>query len=244
MSAFIGFLVHQLTTQYRKKGMAEIDPTKLSIKERYRLLVEVITPRPIGLISTMSSNGKHNVAPYSFFNGVGSNPMTVLFCPVTNSDGSDKDSMRNALPREQGGRGEFVANVVVEGIEKQVAAASEPLAFGESEFELAGFTPLPSTKISAPRVAESPIHFECKTIHVVRTHAGLAGSGNVVIGQVVYVHVADDLLDAAGQIISRNIKTIGRMGGPDYVRTGDVFSLMRGKTALAPPASGSGPKKS
>ena len=173
----------------------EFDVARLSVAERYKLLIGGIVPRPIALVSTVSADGDPNVAPFSFFNGIGSDPMTMLFCPGNKDDGSEKDTLRNAKPTEEGGTGEFVVNLAVETYARKVAAAAEPLDYGESEFGLTGLTPSSSTVVAAPRVAESPLCFECRTIQVVRTNPGRPGAGNIVIGRVVHVFVRDDLVN-------------------------------------------------
>lgn len=213
-----------------------LDPAQLSQPDRYKLLIGLIVPRPIALVSTISPGGMLNVAPFSFFSGLGSNPLTLLFCPATNQDGGEKDSLRNAKPVGEGGVGEFVVNVVSEDMARRMAACAEPLAFGESEFELSGFTPAPSDAVRPPRVAEAPASFECRTMQVVRTNPGVAASGNVVIGEVVRVHVRDGLLNDRLHTDAGTLSAIGRMGGAEYVRTGcasERFEMPMGRRALA-----------
>lgn len=106
----------------------EIDPEQLSIAERYKLLIGGIIPRPIALVSTVSPDGRANLAPYSFFSGVGSNPMSLLFCPINNMDGSMKDTLRHALQPEEGGTGQFVVNVATEGYAESVKLAGTALS--------------------------------------------------------------------------------------------------------------------
>src|SRR5262245_20904225 len=154
----------------------EINPESISQPERYKLLIGCIVPRPIAFVSTVSPNGtSFNLAPFSFFNGVGSNPMTLLFCPANKADGSAKDTLRNCKPVSEGGTGQFVVNAAIDAYAQKVAAASEPLPYGESEFELTGLTMAPSVKVKPPRVAESPVAFECETMQVIRTHPGPGG---------------------------------------------------------------------
>ena len=158
----------------------ELLPEDLEVRDRYKLLIGSVVPRPIAFVSTSSPAGDHNLAPYSFFTAVGSNPMTPLFCPATKPDGSDKDTLRNCLLPEEGGIGEFVVNVATESYARKVAAAAEVLPYGKSEFELTGLTPIPSSRVRPPRLAESPISFECETLQVLRTAPGEPGSGNLV----------------------------------------------------------------
>lgn len=210
----------------------QLDPAALSITDRYKLLIGCIVPRPIALVSTISPDGLLNVAPYSFFNGVGSNPMTLLFCPANNADGSEKDTLRNAKLVDEGGVGEFVVNIVSESIERQMAASAEPLPYGRSEFELAGLTATPSSRIRPPRVAESPVGFECRTTMVVRTNPGAPGGGNIVIGEVMHIHLRDGLVNERLHTDADRLAAIGRMGGLGYCRTRDRFDLPVGAAAL------------
>jgi flavin reductase (DIM6/NTAB) family NADH-FMN oxidoreductase RutF len=210
----------------------DIDPLDLEIRDRYKLLIGNIVPRPIAFVSTVSPDGATNLAPYSFFTGIGSNPMTLLFCPGTLPDGTDKDSLRNALPPEEGGVGQFVVNIATEDYAFEVAGAAEVLPYGESEFDLTGLTPVPSLRVRPPRVAESPTAFECETLQVVRTAPGEKGSGNVVIGRVVHIHVDDDLVDERFHTDPDRLRAIGRMGGMEYCRTRDRFEMPRGREAL------------
>lgn len=210
----------------------ELSPEDLDIATRYRILVGAIVPRPIAMVSTVSVDGRPNLAPYSFFNGAGSNPMTLLFCPANNSDGSEKDTLRNCKPVGEGGTGQFAVNVAVESYYREVAAASEPLAPGESEFELTGLTTAPSRLIAPPRIAESPITFECETMQVIRTNPGAKAGGNVVLGRVVHLHLRDDLVDERLRIDPAKLRAIGRLGGLGYCTTRDRFEIPRGRAAL------------
>ncbi len=209
-----------------------LDPSSLSTPERYKLLIGCIVPRPIAFVSTISPDGRSNLAPYSFFNGVGSNPMMLMFCPANAADGGEKDTLRNAKPPTAGGVGEFVVNLAVESYQREVAAAAEELPFGESEFELTGLTPAPSTKVRPPRVAESPVAFECETVQVVRTNPGEPAGGNVVIGRVVAIHLAEGLVNERMHVDPERLAAIGRMGGTSYCSTRDRFDIPRGRAAL------------
>jgi flavin reductase (DIM6/NTAB) family NADH-FMN oxidoreductase RutF len=211
----------------------ELDPATLPSADRYRLLIGAIVPRPIALVSTISPDGRVNLAPFSFFNGVGSDPMMLLFCPVNRNDGTEKDSLRNAKPSAEGGVGEFVVNLAVEAYERQVAAAAEPLAYGESEFDLVGLTPSPSRLVRPPRVAESPVAFECRTETVIRTGQGVPSAGNIVLGRVVHVFVRDDVINERFHLDPDTLRTIGRMGGLGYIRTRERFDMPMGKAALS-----------
>lgn len=210
----------------------EINPADLAVRDRYKLLIGGIVPRPIALVSTISPDGRPNLAPFSFFAGVGSNPMTLLFCPANNDDGTEKDSLRNAKPTGEGGVGEFVVNAAIDGYARSVAAAAEALAYGQSEFDLSRLTPIASVAVRAPRVGESPVSYECRTVQVVRTNPGAPAGGNIVIGEVVRVHIADAIINERFHIDPDGLDAIGRMGGTTYCRTRDRFDLPFGRGAI------------
>lgn len=206
-----------------------VDPNELEIAERYRLLIGTIGPRPIAVVSTVSTDGKPNLAPFSFFAGVGSNPMTMLFCPANDGEGNEKDSLCNAKPESEGGTGQFAVCVATAEIIERVAVAAEPLPRGESEYVLSGLTPIPCNSIRAPRVKESPVCFECETVSVTRTNPGAPAGGNVVMGRVLRVHVDDSLLNERMHTDQAALDLVGRMGGLSYCRTRDRFDLRPGK---------------
>jgi len=210
----------------------ELDPLDLEPRVRYRLMIGCIVPRPIALVSTISPDGRPNLAPFSFFNGVGAEPMTLLFCPANKADGSEKDTLANCKPVEEGGRGEFVVNVALEGYRREVAAAGEPLAHGDSEFELTGLGAAASRVVGPPRVAESPVAFECRTVRVMRLAPGVAGGANVVVGEVVHLYVRDDVVDEELRVLPDRLPAIGRLGGLGYCTIRDRFDLPRGRAAL------------
>lgn len=210
----------------------EIDPESLGLAERYKLLIGAIVPRPIAFVSTVSPDGRHNLAPFSFFNGVGSDPMSLLFCPSNKPDGSEKDTLRNAKPASEGGVGQFVVNVVAEPFAREMAAAAEDLPYGESEFEMTGLARAPSVKVRPDRVAPAPVCFECETTHVVRLNSGVPGGGNVVIGRIVHVFARDDVIDERYRVDPARLLAVGRMAGLTYVRTRDRFDIPWGRKAL------------
>ena len=210
----------------------DIDPSSISVAERYKLLIGAVAPRPIAFVSTVSPDGAPNLAPYSFFNAVGSNPMTMLFCPANTPEGGEKDSLRNAKPVDEGGVGEFVVNIASASMARQVAGAAEALEYGESEFDLVGLTPAPSVAVAPPRVAEAPVAFECVTDRVIRTNPGEPGGGNVVIGRVVRAHAAPGLVNERMHVDPAALDSIGRMGGAAYCFTRERFELPVGRDAL------------
>ena len=205
----------------------EIDPAELSGAERYKLLVGGVIPRPIAVVSSQDAEGRLNLAPFSFFNGVGSEPMCLLFCPANKGDGTEKDSLRNA-----DATGEFVVNVAPDRLIERIAAAAEPLEYGESEFDLAGLEPVESKLVAPPRLGGSPVSYECRRREILRLAPGVSGGANIVIGDVVHVFVEDDAIDERFRIDPVALDLVGRLGGFGYTRTRDRFSIRAGKAAL------------
>ena len=198
-----------------------IDMEKSPAREIYKVMIACITPRPIAWVSTISPSGVPNLAPFSFFNGIGANPPTVLFCPVNRRDGSKKDTLVNIEATK-----EFVVNVVPFSLAKPMNDTSADLPYEVNEFEKAGIDPAPSLKVKPPRVKDSPVYFECVLHQVVTVGEGALGA-NVVIGRIVCIEIADAVLAADGQIDPRKLDTVGRMGGSLYSRTTDLFELQR-----------------
>jgi flavin reductase (DIM6/NTAB) family NADH-FMN oxidoreductase RutF len=198
-----------------------IDPSATPARDFYKLLIACITPRPIAWVSTISPKGIPNLAPFSFFNGIGANPPSVLFCPVNHRDGSKKDTLLNVEATKQ-----FVVNIVPFALAKPMNETSAELPYEQNEFDFAKVTPAPSVKVKPPRVKESPIHMECELYQIVNVGTGPIGA-NVVIGRIVWMDISESVLDDKGQIDPRKLDTIGRMGGMGYARTTDLFDLPR-----------------
>lgn len=210
-----------------------LDPAELSAERIYKLMIGAIMPRPIAVVGTRAPDGSSmNLAPFSFFCGVGSNPMTLCFCPANDEAGGEKDTLRNAKPVADGGSGEFTVSVAPHRIIRQVVAAGEGLGYGESEFALTGLTPIAGERVRAPRVGESPVAFECRTMQVIRTNPGAPNGGNIVVGQVVLVHADESVLDAHGRLDPATLDLVGRMAGLGYCTTRDRFDLPWGRAAL------------
>ena len=165
----------------------------------------IVGPRPIGWVSTRGTDGSVNLAPYSFFNAFNYTPPIIGF-----SSTSAKDSLRNA--RETG---EFVWNLTTRDLAERMNASCAAVPYGTNEFELAGLTPLPSRLVSVPRVAESPVHFECKVIEIIqlKSHTGVPAQGWLTLGEVVAVHIDKALLDD-GIFDTFGAGIVLRAGGP------------------------------
>ena len=203
------------------KNKLSINTKEIPFQERYKLLIGSIVPRPIGFVSTISPSNIYNLAPFSFFNGVCSEPMTVLFCPVIRgSDGQEKDTLKNIKATK-----EFVVNIVSEEIAEQMNQCSAEYPYGVDEFKETGLTPEKSKIVKAPLVKEAKINMECQLLHLIEI-GNKPGSGTVVIGEVIYFHVREDVYKD-GKIILSNLKPVARLGGTDYARVTDTFSLPR-----------------
>jgi flavin reductase (DIM6/NTAB) family NADH-FMN oxidoreductase RutF len=189
--------------------------------EVYHTLVGVVTPRPIAWVTTVDRAGRVNLAPFSFFNAFGANPPVVVFSPTRRRDSSKKDTLLNVEAT-----GEFVLNAAVAPLAEQINLSSKELPPGESEVEFVGLTTAPSLKVKPPRIAESPVHLECRVRQVVPVGDGPIAA-NLVIGEVLVIHVADDMLDARGKVDPRKLRTIARLGGDWYCHTSDLFEMRR-----------------
>jgi flavin reductase (DIM6/NTAB) family NADH-FMN oxidoreductase RutF len=198
-----------------------LDFEKLTPRESYPWIINAINPRPIAWVSTISATGKTNLAPFSFFQGVCANPPTLLFTGANDRNGKKKDSVVNIeqVP-------EFVVNVVPYALRDVMNQTSAPLPHGESEFEKFNIATTPSLKVKPPRVAASPVAFECKLDRIVRVGEGPLAA-NVVFGRILCVHVSEAVLGADGQLDPHKLDTIGRMGGDYYARTTELFTIKR-----------------
>ena len=183
----------------------------------------LIVPRPIGWISTRDRDGVVNLAPYSFFNGVCSNPPTVMFASDgTHVEGHFKDSATNA--RETG---EFVCNLATWELREAMNATSANVARAVNEFELAGLTPIPSRLVGPPRVMESPVHLECKHLQTVELPNNNPDCPTLVVfGRVVGIHIDERILKD-GMIDMDVFKPIARLGYMDYSMVDNVFTMQR-----------------
>ena len=200
-----------------------IDTSTTSWVDVYRRLTEVVIPRPIALVATVDPDGVANVAPFSFFTVVSSNPPFIAFAPHRKGrNGTKKDTLRNI---EQ--VGEFTVSVVTEEIAERVNQCAAPLPYGDSEFEHSGLTPVAAERVKAPLVAESPVGLEC-VLEEIRTYGDEGGAGSLVVGRVVLMHFDATVRDPAdGRVLHERLRAVGRMGGSLWGRTLDTFPLER-----------------
>lgn len=193
--------------------MVSIDPKDLPVQKLHQYLLGAIGPRPIAFASTVDAEGKPNLAPFSFFNVFSANPPILIFSPARSGrTNTTKDTYNNVkiVP-------EVVINVVNYDIVHQMSLASSPYAPGVNEFEKAGFTALKSDSVKPFRVAESPVQFECKVNEVIELGTE-GGAGNLIICEVLKIHIHDEVLDSNGMIDQQKIDLVARMGGDWYSR--------------------------
>ncbi len=200
-----------------------IDTSTTSWVDVYRRLTEVVIPRPIALVATVDPDGIANVAPFSFFTVVSSNPPFIAFAPHRmGRTGTKKDTLRNVEAV-----GEFTVSVVTEEIAERVNACAAPLPYGDSEFEHSGLTPVAAERVKAPLVAESPVGLECM-LEEIRVYGDEGGAGSLVVGRVVLMHLEAAVRDPAdGRVVHEQLRAVGRMGGSLWCRTLDTFPLKR-----------------
>lgn len=199
----------------------EIDIASANVVEVYQALVGMVTPRPIAWVTTLNPAGQVNLAPFSFFNVFGANPPIVVFSPTLRRDGTKKDTLLN-LERTR----EFVLNIANERLAEAVNGSSKELPADESELEFVKLTARPSSTIKTPGVAESPGQLECVVDRILPFGHGPI-SANLVIGRVTWLRIDDRVLGADGRPDPLRLRAIGRLGGDDFCRTTDVFSMTR-----------------
>lgn len=193
--------------------MISIDPKEIPVGTLHGYLLGAVSPRPICFASTVDSEGKVNLSPYSFFNVFSANPPIMIFSPARRvRDNTTKHTLENILETK-----EVVINIVSHAMVQQMSLSSTEYAKGVNEFTKAGFTEMPSNIVKPPRVKEAPVQFECKVNEVIGLGSE-GGAGNLVICEVVKVHMHEEILDADGKIDPFKIDTVARMGGNWYSR--------------------------
>jgi flavin reductase (DIM6/NTAB) family NADH-FMN oxidoreductase RutF len=197
----------------------EFDLTALAASQRYKLLAGLIVPRPIALVTSRNASGAVNAAPFSFFNLMGSDPPVVVLGIGRRSSGELKDTVRNILDVP-----EFTVNLVNEALAEAMNVCAIDLPAGVSELEASGLTPARSAQISVPYIAQAPASLECHLNQKVEI-----GSNIVLLGEVVHLHLRDELFDAEKFYVHTDrLHAIGRMhGGGWYTRTRDLFDMPR-----------------
>jgi flavin reductase (DIM6/NTAB) family NADH-FMN oxidoreductase RutF len=193
----------------------ELDPADWPSRQVYFLMTGLVIPRPIAWVSTVSADGVRNVAPHSYFNVMAHRPPHVVFSSSTAADG-EKDTLRNVRAT-----GEFVVNIATMDVVEQLNFTATDFPPGEDEFTWAQLTAVESHRVAPPRVGEAKAHLECRLVDVVA-----AGNGNIVIGEVVHIHV-DPSVWRDGRVDPVALDPICRLAGTAYARLGEVFKLPR-----------------
>jgi flavin reductase (DIM6/NTAB) family NADH-FMN oxidoreductase RutF len=206
-----------------------VRPSELSHRELYALILNSVAPRPIAWVSTVSASGRHNLAPFSFFNAVSIDPPLLAFAPglrpsiqPDTNHGEAKDTLRNIRETR-----EFVVNVVTYDLAEAMNLTSGEYDPSVDEFELAQLTREPSEVVRPSRVAGSPVSFECK-LHQILDFSPAPTGSSLVIGEVVSIHV-DEAHLKDGKLDRDSLDLIGRMGGIQYTRTTQRFEMVRPK---------------
>lgn len=208
--------------------MISINPLDISTGKLHGYLLGAVSPRPICFASTVDSKGNVNLSPFSFFNVFSANPPIMVFSPARRvRDNTTKHTLDNVLETK-----EVVINLVSYDMVQQMSLASTEYDKGVNEFIKAGFTEIASEVVAPPRVAESPVQFECKVLNVVALGEN-GGAGNLVICQVVRLHIDEAIFDANGHIDPMKIDTVARMGGNWYNRAKEgIFEVPKPLSTL------------
>lgn len=196
-----------------------IDPNTLSIPDLQHFLQSAVAPRPIAFVSSVDAEGNVNLSPFSFFNMFSTNPPILVFSPSRRARGNTtKHTLDNVLEHA-----EVSISIVNFPMVEQMSLASTEYERGVNEFIKAGFTQVPSTLIQPPRVGDAPVSFECKVLQVIPLGTE-GGAGNLVICQVLLMHIREEYLGADGKLDTTKLDLVARMGGNWYSRaTGDAF---------------------
>ena len=198
----------------------KIDPATMDRKTAHDIMVGAALPRPIAFVSTIGANGVYNLAPFSFFIPMAAKPAIVGVGIGRKRDGSKKDTLVNIEFAK-----DFVINVVTESLAEAMNQTAGEYPPEVDEFAVAKLTPVKAALVKSPMVAESPVKMECRLLQILE-FGQFPGINNFVVGEVIQVHVKDELW-VNGEIQSSRLKAIGRMGGDLYCRTSDVFEMKR-----------------
>lgn len=209
--------------------MLTINPKEIEIPKLHQLLLGSVGPRPIALASTIDENGIHNLSPFSFFNVFSANPPILIFSPARNGrTNTTKDTYNNVK-----NIAEVVINVVTMDMVQQISLSSSPYSSDTDEFIKSGFSKLKSETIRPFRVLESPVQFECKVNEVIEL-GNQGGAGNLVICEILRMHINEDILQENGQIDQFKISLVSRMGGNWYCHANkeSMFEVQKPLTTI------------
>ncbi len=195
----------------------QLDPKQLTEREQYKLMTGAIVPRPIALVTTLGEKGP-NAAPFSLFNIAGTDPPMIYLCVGDQDDGSEKDTIQNMRWNP-----EFAAHIVNEDMAEPMNICSTDFPIGIDELGEAGLTSVPAEKIKPPRIVESPACFECKVLKII----DIGSRHHIVVGEVVWFHFHDGIVNERYHVDFQRLKPIGRLSGSLYARLKETFTLAR-----------------
>lgn len=197
--------------------MLSFDFQQLSAREKYKILIGSVVPRPIALVTTIDAEGRANAAPFSFFNALSADPPILALGVENYSDLSPKDTTLNIRHNQ-----EFTVNIVSDALVEAMNVCAVPFEPGFDELVAAGLTAIPGTRVGCPRIGEAPVALECRRMMAL----SIGQSREIILGEVLMAHVRDDLIDPATLYIDQlGLDAIGRMGGHGYSRTREYFDL-------------------
>jgi flavin reductase (DIM6/NTAB) family NADH-FMN oxidoreductase RutF len=199
----------------------QIDISKIPVTEAYQWIVSLVAPRPIAWVTTLSSSGVVNLAPFSFFNVFGANPPVVVFSPTLKRDSGKKDTLINIE-----NHGEFVIHASTQRDIDAINASSASLSPELSEVEYVGKKTVPSTLVKVPRLADAPFALECKLRQIVPVGTGPI-SANLIIGDIVMMHIDPAILGKDGKVDPMLLRSVARLGGEHWCRSTDLFQMER-----------------
>ncbi|AOZ93075.1 flavin reductase family protein [Paenibacillus crassostreae] len=202
--------------------MLAIDPSIISERDNYKLLIGSIIPRPIAFVTTLAKDGTLNGAPFSYFNIVSSNP-PLISLSIQRTGGQRKDTTRNIMDLQQ-----FVIHIVDEDNVEKINQTAASLPPDESEITLAGLTPVTSEKVEVPGIQEAKVRFECVLEHILELGGTNSPGCDLIVGRVVQYHIADEITEN-GRIDPHGLKAVSRLAGNSYAKIGEIFDIERPK---------------
>jgi flavin reductase (DIM6/NTAB) family NADH-FMN oxidoreductase RutF len=207
---------HQASSLQSRETIT-FDFAELTPRERYKLLIGAVVPRPIALVTTIGKDGAPNAAPFSFFNCLSADPAILALGVEYRPTGPQKDTGRNVRETLC-----FTVNIVSDAILEAMNVCAVPFEPGVDELIEAGLTARPGVKVASPWIGQAPAAFECRQ----HTTLGIGNSREIILGEVVYAHFAADIVDATNlHVDPLRLDAVGRMGGQGYVSTRDYFDL-------------------
>ncbi|WP_207416236.1 flavin reductase family protein [Roseomonas haemaphysalidis] len=192
------------------------DFSRLSPRDRYKILIGTVVPRPIAWVTTVDAEGRVNAGPFSFFNCLSADPAIVALGVEVKADGAPKDTGRNIRAT-----GFFTVNIVSDALAEAMNVTAVPFGEGVDEVALAGLATVPGTAISCPRIAQAPAALECR----LHSFLEIGSSREIILGEVVHAHIRADAVDERLHVDPTVLDALGRMGGHGYATTRDRFDL-------------------